>query len=712
MEKSRLFNREKLNRFIAATLSFLFIMQQSLCYQVIASTITNADGSAINKNPQTGNFEIRPDAFNGDVGFKQFGKIDLSKGDVMNFIYQWYQQNQTVNGDTVTHTYKTGDINTFINLVNEGVNINGIVNALTKIGSNGALKTDGNLMFISPNGMVVGSSGVLNVGNLSVITPTPTSYKTLSDSLALPQSSNYAVKEATAHNGVIDPDSIVYDKNTLVGVATDKTFNAGLLEAGTGAISINGKVLARGNVELNGGTVAVGNGGLLLAGVGNDTTVFKTEDAATTLFDTLVNTDNMNTGSGFANSNGNIVITSSVGTSVGANAKVRNYAANSNITINNSGADGVSISGEVSNPNGTLAINNKGGELLVNTTGTLLNKGAMNLVNNGTGINLNGTVTNTGNLTINNETGANGLLVGGGVVTNKSGTANITNSKGLLKVAQGAKVVSEGTSLTVTNTATGSGTTIAGTVENKAGTATVENRAGELLVDTTGLIKGSGSKLTIKNSGSGLRIAAGGAVQNTNTLEISNSGANGLNVLGSITNNGTATVTNTSGLLNVGGTVTNTGDLTMTNDGSGFTIGGTVTNNTGAAKLTNNKGLLNVANGGSVVSNGTSLNMTNSATGTGMTIAGTVNNTAGTATIDNKAGNLLVDTTGRVIGKGSQLTMKNTGSQLRIAKGGSVTNTNQLTISNSGANGLNVLGSITNTGKTDISNTGAAGINP
>ena len=86
--------------------------------------------------------------------------------------------------------------------------------------------------------------------------------------MALPQSSNYAVKETTAHNGVIDPGSIVYDKDTIVGVATDKTFNAGLLEAGTGAISINGKVLARGNVEFNGGTVAVGNGGLLLAGVG------------------------------------------------------------------------------------------------------------------------------------------------------------------------------------------------------------------------------------------------------------------------------------------------------------------------------------------------------------------------------------------------------------------------------------------------------------
>lgn len=53
MEKSRLFNREKLNRLIAGTLSFLFIMQQSLCYQVIALQLQMLTEAAINKNPQT-----------------------------------------------------------------------------------------------------------------------------------------------------------------------------------------------------------------------------------------------------------------------------------------------------------------------------------------------------------------------------------------------------------------------------------------------------------------------------------------------------------------------------------------------------------------------------------------------------------------------------------------------------------------------------------
>ena len=68
-------------------------------------------------------------------------------------------------------------LNTFISLVNGQVNINGIVNALQQVG--GGLKNDGNMIFISPQGMVVGASGVLNVGSLSVITPTQSNYDTL-----------------------------------------------------------------------------------------------------------------------------------------------------------------------------------------------------------------------------------------------------------------------------------------------------------------------------------------------------------------------------------------------------------------------------------------------------------------------------------------------------------------------------------------------------
>ena len=35
---------------------------------------------------------------------------------------------------------------------------------------------NGNAIFVSPNGMVIGESGVLNVGSLSIVTPTQEAY--------------------------------------------------------------------------------------------------------------------------------------------------------------------------------------------------------------------------------------------------------------------------------------------------------------------------------------------------------------------------------------------------------------------------------------------------------------------------------------------------------------------------------------------------------
>ena len=166
MKKTK-FNRK---RTIALILSMLLVMQQSFALQVLATEITNGDGSTIAPNGGDHTWNIRPDAVNGNNGFKQFGKIDLSQGDVLNFIYNYVKQTQgtpTPNGSggyDITVSDVHGNIDTFIALVNSGVNIQGIVNALQSVG--GALKNDGNLVFISPNGFVVGASGVLNVGNL------------------------------------------------------------------------------------------------------------------------------------------------------------------------------------------------------------------------------------------------------------------------------------------------------------------------------------------------------------------------------------------------------------------------------------------------------------------------------------------------------------------------------------------------------------------
>lgn len=125
-------------RVVAFMLSMLLIMQQSLTYQVLAaSTITDANNNQIN-NGGGNTWNIRPDAVKGDTGFKQFGEINLAKGDVLNFIYNYILQKQSGTGNDLTLTDIKGDINNFIALVNNGVKIDGIVNALQ--GVNGALK--------------------------------------------------------------------------------------------------------------------------------------------------------------------------------------------------------------------------------------------------------------------------------------------------------------------------------------------------------------------------------------------------------------------------------------------------------------------------------------------------------------------------------------------------------------------------------------------
>ena len=85
MKKTK-FNRK---RTIALILSMLLVMQQSFALQVLATEITNGNGTPIAPNGGDNTLNITPDAVNGDVGFRQFGKINFSQGDVLNFIYNY-----------------------------------------------------------------------------------------------------------------------------------------------------------------------------------------------------------------------------------------------------------------------------------------------------------------------------------------------------------------------------------------------------------------------------------------------------------------------------------------------------------------------------------------------------------------------------------------------------------------------------------------------
>ena len=83
----------------------------------------------------SGTFDINPAQINGDVGYRQYDQFTLGKGDIANLIYQ----------------YGGKDLETFINLVDSGVNINGILNTMRD-----GNFYNGHAVFITPGGMTIG----------------------------------------------------------------------------------------------------------------------------------------------------------------------------------------------------------------------------------------------------------------------------------------------------------------------------------------------------------------------------------------------------------------------------------------------------------------------------------------------------------------------------------------------------------------------------
>ena len=88
----------------------------------------------------------------GSVGLNRFQYFDVASGQIANLFFQ--KEGGTQN------------VNTLVNMVQNQINIAGTVNAVrdNKIG--------GHLFFLSPQGMVVSATGVINAGALTVMTPT------------------------------------------------------------------------------------------------------------------------------------------------------------------------------------------------------------------------------------------------------------------------------------------------------------------------------------------------------------------------------------------------------------------------------------------------------------------------------------------------------------------------------------------------------------
>ena len=279
---------------VASLLTFCFFLQQSFCLQVLATNISGVNGN-------NGVFDITPTAKNpaGDIGFRKYQNFELSEGDIANLIFHLQGQ----------------DLSKFVNLVDNTINIQGIVNAVNKNGD----FNNGHAVFISPNGMVVGASGVLNVGSLSVLTPDQDSYDKYKSDLSRP--------------------SLISDYESRLG-------------QGNATVQIDGKVLARDLVNINASNVNISQNAAIMAGV-KDATKLLSKAQAESLFNQLVKADNTVSGNSFANKSGTIKITS-YGADGGINVAgaMKNFGAG-NTELTNSGSKGINISGKVSNGNGS-----------------------------------------------------------------------------------------------------------------------------------------------------------------------------------------------------------------------------------------------------------------------------------------------------------------------------------------------------------------------
>ncbi len=617
-------------KFVLSALTLCLVAQQSIYNSAQAGMITGiapeigADGNKI--------YNIDPSVINGDTGFRLYEEFQLNKGEIANLIFKYGEKN----------------VEKFVNLVDNQININGLVNSMRD-----GNFYNGHALFISPNGMVVGASGVLNVGSLTVLTP---------------------------------------DKDKFDQFKTDYDIRHDLTDLysqGTGKVTIDGKIIARDAVDIRAAGVTINNS--IMSGVGNNTDILTTHSQADVLFNSLVNTDNMKAGNSFASDSGSIKITSysgNDGIKLAEGSTLKNFG-KGNIELTSMGSKGIVADGDIKNPDGNVLMTTTKGS--IDISGDVHNKNGNIVADSANGIALaqSGSMKNeNGNIELRNR-GTKGIHIKGSV-ENKDGNILMDNSgtEGIL--LDGAPISNTNGDINVLNTGAG-GTEINGTVTNTNGNSTYTNKAGELAVN--GKVNNEGGNLKFDNTGSGISVNYDAAIANQGgNLEMLNTGVDGI-------------------LVDRGATVTNqTGNTIVTNSGDGgIKINGIVENNDGNSTYTNEAGGLTVD--GSITNTNGDLLAQNSGD-EGITINGLSSNITGNSTYINKNGALTVN--GNVENQGGNLKFDNTGTGISVNDGALISNKDgNLEMLNTGADGIQIEeGAVVtnNTGDTNIYNSGLAGI--
>lgn len=592
------------------------------CYA--ASNITGVTGS-------NGVYNISADFIgkNGGSGFKKYDNFTVGAGDTANLMFDGY----TKNGEAAS-------INTFINLVKNPVNINGVVNTMKSTGF-----YNGHAVFITPGGMVVGSSGVLNVGRLSTVTPNTTKFNEMGDAYdAYMADKTQANANAFVNTGVM---------NFLSNSKTGGTWGSN----GDITVEAGGRILARDGVVLRGANVNVA--GAVVNGVTTN------QAYAANLFDSLVNTAGIKAATA-KTTGGQLVIEGAQGVTVTGNILNND---NGGTYVTNNGTNGLNVSGEVFAKGGTARLYSTNGDLnvgtdaaakiggsevqVLNNQGLALTLGkdatidanVTKIYNNGTeGLVTDATI-NTTTLSMKNQKGKNsegvgmkvgGTITGGGdvAIKNYDGdmtyTASVTNNgfnTGIVNYAGamnlGGSVANNGNTGIINIKQAGTGAmNVTGTVTNTAATGHssakvhntttyITNRTGSGMT-YSGTANVSNGDLAINNYNGAMTVNGKIDVKNANLGIVDRTGGGAMNVASDVTVAGGNAVmkkeAGTTGDMTVNGTITHDGYMAVLNNAGELNLGATVTNNGGAVKDASG----NLAGGFYAISrtNGTGVNVT------------------------------------------------------------------------------------------------------
>ena len=272
--------REKQNRKLAQCLMASAMSANMLLTSLggtayAASEITKADAANAGTVTQTGDvFNVYADSATAAAAVNHFSKFNLDSGNIANLYFGTRKDAATA-------------IN-LINFVDQRININGTVNAIkgNAIG--------GNLYFVSVDGMVVGSTGVINAGAINVMTPTRTAYSDLSGQITAAGTNNDAMLTALQDNSyAVNPEGTITVAGQLNAVDGIKlqTANISLEEKAVlrtesgldfgSLVNINNADGTMVNSNITGGTLQAtqgANGDIVLSAIAVGTAVAPSEE--------------------------------------------------------------------------------------------------------------------------------------------------------------------------------------------------------------------------------------------------------------------------------------------------------------------------------------------------------------------------------------------------------------------------------------------------